>query len=264
MKKIAVLGLKGGIGKTTTTVNLGAALAEKGRRVLLVDLDPQANLTLALGFQAVTDLSLAQFLVNKASFHDVVRFYNKNLHCIPASGNLAKLDRLLIKLHEENPFRPFVLKRAFARVPACYDFVLFDCPPSRSMLTINALSLADEVYMPIQCHYFALESCRNTISLINSVKSRFNPLLTLSRVVPVMGDPRKHVTKNVLRELRLIFGDSLSHTLIRENIALVEAQGKRLTIFDHDIRCHGAEDYAALAEEVLSQMNAERTLLLTA
>ncbi len=264
MKKVAILGLKGGIGKTTTTANLGAALAEKGRRVLLVDLDPQANLSLALGFHNHPGPHLAQFLVNKASFHDVVCFYNQDLHCIPAASDLAKLDRLLIKLHEENPFRPFLLKRAFERVPTTYDFVLFDCPPSQSMLTINALSMVTDVIMPIQCQYFSLTSCGSTIGLINSVKTRFNPFLTLSCIIPVMGDVRKRVTRKVLRELRLIFGDSVTQTLIRENTALVEAQECHRTIFDYNRNCHGAEDYAALADEMLSRVPASSSLLMTA
>ena len=243
MRKIAIVGFKGGIGKTTTCLNLGAALALKGRRVLLIDTDAQANLSLALG---ITDYerSLADVLIHKARAEECILPARKNLYLLPSSLSLYKAQqRMVMELgHEE------VFCNLFAGL-AGYDYQLLDCGPSLSLLTINAMVYAQEVFVPVSMEILALAGFRQLMRYLRDVSRTLNDGASIRLIIPTFYDPRRRVSEMVLRTLIKDFGSSVTHP-IRIDTKLSEAPGAGETIFEYMPGGRGATDYAWLAELV--------------
>ena len=246
--RLAVLNQKGGVGKTTTAVNLGAALALAGSRVLVIDLDPQSHLSLHLGLDPQDrERSSARVLRDEKPLAQcVLPTSTDNLHILPASVDLAACENSL----EEEVARESLLARALDRATAeglAYDLVIFDCPPSLGVLTLNALTAAREVLVPVQTEFFSLQGLSRLLELVNLVKRRLNPRLQLTGVLPCMVDSRRSLTGEVIEELGRFLGGKLLPCRIRISVRLAEAPGFGRTIFQHAPRSHGAEDYAALA-----------------
>ncbi len=245
---IAIANQKGGVGKTTTTVNLGAALAELDYRVLVVDLDPQGNATTGLGINPRTlDVTVYDVLLNDVSLDECVEPTEvKGLFVIPASLDLAGAEIELVPAFS----RESKLKRALEEVLDDFDYVLIDCPPSLGLLTVNALVAATEVLVPIQCEYYALEGLGQLTRNVDLVRRNLNPSLEISSIVLVMYDSRTRLGEQVSTEVRSHFGSTVCRNVIPRNIRLSEAPsyGKPITTFDTSSR--GAVAYRELAREV--------------
>ncbi len=245
---IAIANQKGGVGKTTTTVNLGASLAENDRRVLVIDLDPQGNATTGLGINSrALDSSIYDVLLNDVSLEDCVEPTNVlNLFLAPASLDLAGAEIELVSVMS----REQRLRRAIDEVKADYDYILIDCPPSLGLLTVNALAAATEVMVPIQCEYYALEGLGQLMRNIDLVQRNLNPLLELSLIVLVMYDGRTRLGEQVAAEVREHFGDRVCRNVIPRNIRLSEAPSFGQPIITYDSSSSGAVAYRELAREV--------------
>lgn len=245
---IAVANQKGGVGKTTTTVNLGASLAEQDRRVLVIDLDPQGNATTGLGINSRTlDTSIYDVLLNDEPMEDCITSTSVlNLFVAPASLDLAGAEIELVSLMS----RETRLSRAIDEVKDDYDYILIDCPPSLGLLTVNALAAASEVMVPVQCEYYALEGLGQLIHNISRVQRHLNPRLELSLIVLVMFDGRTRLGEQVAAEVREHFGWRVCRNVIPRNIRLSEAPsfGQPITIYDSS--SSGAVAYRELAREV--------------
>src|SRR5215469_10517269 len=248
----AIANQKGGVGKTTTSINLGACLAELGRKVLVIDLDPQSNTTTGFGVDSrKVGLSVYELLVNEnVSVAQVVKpEVCPNLALLPAKVDLYAADIELVYM--EN--RETRLKRALETVKPGYDFMLIDCPPSLGLLTVNALTAADGVILPLQCEYFALEGMQQLINTIRLVKGRLNPKIALFGVVLTMYDPRTKLAAEVVEEITQHFPREKFNTVIARNVRLSEAPSFGKTILQHDPRSPGALAYKQLAEEVIGR-----------
>jgi len=245
---IAIANQKGGVGKTTTTVNLGASLAENDRRVLVIDLDPQGNATTGLGINSrALDSSIYDVLLNDLPLEDCVEPTSVlNLFLAPASLDLAGAEIELVSVMS----REGRLRRAIDEVKGDYDYVLIDCPPSLGLLTVNALAAATEVMVPIQCEYYALEGLGQLMRNIDLVQRNLNPLLELSLIVLVMYDGRTRLGEQVASEVREHFGDRVCRNVIPRNIRLSEAPSFGQPITTYDSSSSGAVAYRELAREV--------------
>jgi len=247
----AVANQKGGVGKTTTTVNLGACFAELGRRVLIIDLDPQANASTGLGLNPrQLDHSLYDVLLQDVPLEDVIEPVSvKNLFVAPASLDLAGAEIELVPAMN----RERKLKEAIESVGEDYDIVLIDCPPSLGLLTINGLTAASEVLVPIQTEYYALEGLGQLIRNVDLVTRNLNPTLALSTIVLVMFDARTKLSGQVADEVREHFGDKVMRNVIPRTVRLSEAPsfGQPITTFDPESR--GATAYRTLAKEILGE-----------
>ncbi len=245
---LAVANQKGGVGKTTTAVNLGAALAELGFRVLVVDLDPQGNATTGLGVDARTfELSMYDVLMRDASLEDCIEPTSmKNLFVAPATIALAGAEIELVPAFS----RELKLKRSVETVLEEFDYILIDCPPSLGLITVNALAAADEVLVPIQCEYYALEGLSQLLQNVHLVASNLNPKLDISTIVLTMYDARTKLADQVARDVRLHFGAKVCRNVIPRTVRLSEAPsfGQPITVFDPASR--GAIAYRELAKEV--------------
>ncbi|HBX77448.1 MAG TPA: chromosome partitioning protein ParA [Acidimicrobiaceae bacterium] len=245
---IALANQKGGVGKTTTTINLGAALAEADHRTLVIDLDPQGNATTGLGINShALEHSIYDVLLSDLPMEDCIEPTDVlNLFIAPANLDLAGAEIELVPAMS----RETRLKKAIAEVKADYDYILIDCPPSLGLLTVNALAAADEVMVPVQCEYFALEGLGQLIRNINLVQRNLNPELELSSIVLVMFDSRTKLAEQVAFEVREHFGATVCRNVIPRNIRLSEAPsfGQPITTFDPSSR--GAVAYRELAREV--------------
>jgi chromosome partitioning protein len=249
----AIANQKGGVGKTTTAINLSACLAEAGRRTLLIDLDPQSNTTTGLGLDAHhVGLSMYELLVDDhVTAREVMKAgIRPNLSLLPAKVDLYAADIELVYIQEGREFR---LKKALEAVKPQFDFVLIDCPPSLGLLTVNALSAADGVILPLQCEYFALEGMQQLLKTIHLVRGRLNPQIALFGVVLTMFDPRTKLGTEVVREVSEHFPKEKFRTLIPRNVRLAEAPGYGQTILEHEPRSPGALAYKELAEEVIER-----------
>ncbi len=254
MITIAVTNQKGGVGKTTTTINLGAYLAKAGKQVLLVDLDPQGNATsgLAINKQAIEQKTMYELLRGEASVSDIVlATAQKNLHILPTVTTLAASEVELVQAQG----REFVLKNALTNLT--YDYVLIDCPPSLSLLTINALTAADKVLIPVQTEFYALEGLGQLIDVVSRVRASVNPHLELLGIVMTMFDSRTSLSTAVKDELHKHFGPKVFSTSIPRNIRLAEAPSYGKTIAEHDKWSKGARAYKGLAREVLERTSNE-------
>ena len=238
-RTIVVANQKGGVGKTTTAINLAASLAELGKKVLVVDMDPQGNTTSGLGI----DKEQAENTVEDA----IMESEYENLSVLPSNINLAAAEIELVGAEEKE----YILKKAIDKVKKNYDFVLIDCPPSLSMLTINAMCAADTVLVPIQCEYYALEGLSQLIHTINLVQDRLNPDLEIEGVVFTMYDARTNLSLQVVENVKNNLDQNIYKTIIPRNVRLAEAPSYGMPITRYDKRSTGAESYRRLAEEVI-------------
>ena len=246
---IAIANQKGGVGKTTTTINLGAAIAESGKKVLIIDLDPQSNTTTGLGV-STKDLnsSIYQVIIEENTASETIMSVGiKNLYLLPSSLELAGAEIELVTAFS----REQRLTRALDEVVSDYDFIIIDCPPALGLLTVNALCFANEVIVPIQCEYYALEGLGQLVGNVDLVKANLNPDLEISKIVLVMYDSRTKISKQVADEVREYFGERVCAQVIPRSVRLSEAPsyGQPITVFDPTSR--GSVAYKELAREVL-------------
>lgn len=255
MHAFAVVSLKGGVGKTTLVINLGAALSASGRKVLLVDLDPQHDLTQSLGIDAFRFKGVEFLLEKDLKFEEVLHVYNQNLHVLPAGKKLKKLELSLSNMFVKGKDSYFcsLLRNALEKDKERYDYILIDCPPAGGFLTMNALTFADNVLIPVQCHYLGFESIKRTFSLISKVRCFNNPRLKAAAVIPVMHDARNKISGVIIERLKSTFNGTLSSSIIRINVALAEAPAFGKTIFDYKPDSRGAEDFRQLAAEIMTR-----------
>ncbi len=248
---IAIANQKGGVGKTTTAINLSACLAEAGQRVLVIDIDPQGNTTSGLGVaKDEAEETVYQVLIQETDISDaIIKNIYDNLDIIPSNVNLAGAEIDLIDVED----REYILKNALSKVRDNYDFVILDCPPSLSMLTVNAMTTADTVLVPIQCEYYALEGLTQLIHTINLVKKKLNPSLELEGVVFTMYDSRTNLSLQVVENVKDNLKQNIYKTIIPRNIRLAEAPSHGLPINIYDTKSAGAESYRLLAEEVINR-----------
>lgn len=259
MRCIAVINQKGGVGKTTTTVNLSAALARRGYRVLVCDMDPQANLTVHLDKRPdLEGNTMTNLLVEDTPLQDLVQpTSTERLFVVPSDTSLAGVEQVLAnRIGRETILREAL--EAFAKKGE-FDFLFLDCPPSLGVLSANALVAADHVVIPMQAEYLSLQGMAKLIEVIMLVQKRLNPQLAVALVLPCMVDSRTNLSTEVLREIDQYFGTQLARTRIRNNVKLAEAPSFGRTIFEHAPESNGARDYEAVADELLERLGMTTT-----
>lgn len=248
-KIIAVANQKGGVGKTTSAVNLSAALAQLKRRVLLIDCDPQGNATSGLGIdKASLEQSVYDVLVDRANLGDIIIHTDYELDLVPAVMDLAGAEVELVEA-EDKLYR---LKNAITPIKGIYDYIIIDCPPSLGHVTLNALTAADSVLLPLQCEFYALEGLSQLMSTIEMVREQFNPELSIEGLVLTMYDGRTNLSQQVEAEVRSHFPDQVYETKIPRNVRLSEAPSYGQPIFAYAASSKGARAYKELAREVVS------------
>ena len=251
-KIIAFANQKGGVGKTTTCVNVATYMALMGKKVLILDLDPQGNATSGVGINKTKDLKTIYDLIGgDSSYEDVIKTtIVENLYLIPSTVDLAGAEVELIQL----PQREKIIKKILDEIKASYDFILIDCPPSLGLITVNALTASDSVLIPIQCEFFALEGLTQLMNTIRLIKYRdFNPNLDIEGVVMTMKDKRFNLTTQVSNEIVKFFKQKVYLTTIPRNVRLAEAPSHGLPVALYDANSKGAEAYLSLTEEILKR-----------
>lgn len=253
---LAIANRKGGVGKTTTTVNVATAMAAAGKKVLVVDLDPQGNASTSMGVDKKGSMTSSyEVLLGNARLTDAVVWTEiPNFSIVPSSPDLAAAEIELVEMEK----REFALKKALSKEGVNYDYILIDCPPSLSLVTINALVAADAVIVPLQCEFLALEGVSDLIRNINIIKKNFNPSLTLHGVVLTMYDKRNNLTQMVEEDVRHFFGKKVYETVIPRNVKISEAPSHGKPVLLYDFKCPGSQAYIGLTKEVLKR---ERELI---
>ncbi len=250
-RAIAIANQKGGVGKTTTSINLSATLAEKGKKVLVIDTDPQGNTTSGFGLNknqlenTIYELLIGECEVEEALYKDVI----DGVDIIPSNVNLAAVEIELIDMEKKE----YILKNAVESIRKNYDFIIIDCPPSLSMLTINAMTTANTVLVPIQCEYYALEGLSQLVHTVNLVKERLNNELEMEGVIFTMYDSRTNLSMQVVENVKDHINENIYKTIIPRNIRLAEAPSYGLPINLYDSKSSGAEAYRLLADEVIGR-----------
>ena len=250
---IAVANQKGGVGKTTTAINLSSCLAEKGKKVLAVDMDPQGNMTSGLGVDknsvenTIYDLIIGESCIDEVLRKDIM----KNLDIIPANIDLSAAEIELIDVEDKE----YIVRNVIKDIKDNYDYIIIDCPPSLSMLTINAMTTATSVLVPIQCEYYALEGLSQLIHTVDLVRDRLNPELEIEGVVFTMYDARTNLSLQVVENVKDNLHQNIYKTIIPRNIRLAEAPSYGVPINEYDPKSAGSESYMRLAEEVINREN---------
>ena len=256
-KIIAFSNQKGGVGKTTTCVNMSAYLAKKGYKCLIVDLDPQGNATTGLGFaKSDVKVSVYNVMIDDTPIEEaVVKTCVDGRDILPSNIDLAGAEVELVYVKD----REKVLKKVLEKAVKSYDFITIDCPPSLGLLTINALAAADTVIIPIQSEYYALEGLSQLMNTIKLVVKHLNASLKIEGVVLTMSDNRAIISRQISEEIRKFFGKRVFDTVIPRNIRLAEAPSHGVPIMLHDTRCSGAKAYLALTEEYIARQPGKKT-----
>jgi chromosome partitioning protein len=248
-KTIVFVNQKGGVGKTTSAINLGAYLAQAGKKVLLIDFDPQSNLTSGVGGEKGAK-GIYEVISGQATLREViVRTKVENLHLAPSTIDLSGATVELVN----KPSMNFYLKEALAGVREDYDYLLVDCPPSLGVLTLNGLAAADEVFIPLQCEYYALEGLSLILQTVSKVQKGLNPRLRIGGIIFTMYDQRTRLAQDVVQQVTGYFKDKVFKTIIPRNVRLSEAPSHGVPICEYDPACVGARSYQKLAEEVISR-----------
>ena len=247
---IAIANQKGGVGKTTTAINLSAAIAKKGKKVLVIDSDPQGNTTSGFGVDKnELENTIYELLLGECSVHDcILKEVIPNVSILPANVNLAAAEIEMIGIEKKE----YILKNEIDWIKDDYDYIIIDCPPSLSMLTVNAMTTANTVLVPIQCEYYALEGLSQLIYTVNLVKERLNPKLDMEGVVFTMYDSRTNLSSQVVENVKSHLKQKVYNTVIPRNIRLAEAPSYGMPINMYDPKSAGAEAYMQLAEEVIN------------
>lgn len=247
-KIVAIVNQKGGVGKTTSAVNISACLAQKGKRVLLIDNDPQGNATSGLGIDKNKEKSTYDVIISDTKITEaIVETSIKNLHICPSNINLAGAEVELVSMMS----REMRLKEKVEEIENDYDYILIDCPPSLGLLTINSFTTANSLLIPIQCEYYALEGVGQLMNTINLVKRQLNKSLYVEGVILTMNDSRTNLSAQVINEVKGYFKDNVYKTIIPRNIKLSEAPSYGMPITTYDPRSKGAKCYQKLTEEIL-------------
>ena len=254
-RTIAIANQKGGVGKTTTAINLSACLAEKGKKVLAVDMDPQGNMTSGLGVDKDSvENTIYNLIIGESKMEEVlIKDVLENLDIIPTNIDLSGAEIELLDVEEKE----YIVRNEINKIKDNYDFIIIDCPPSLSMLTINAMTTADSVLVPIQCEYYALEGLSQLIHTVKLVRDRLNPKLTIEGVVFTMYDARTNLSLQVVENVKDNLEQTIYKTIIPRNIRLAEAPSYGIPINKYDPKSAGAESYLRLADEVIDKENEE-------
>jgi chromosome partitioning protein len=251
MRKIAFINQKGGVGKTTSTANVGAGLALSGKRVLLIDLDPQGNLSMHFGIDVHNnDLSIYQIINGKNSPYEVLKKTAiKGLDLIPSNIDLASAEVELVNTVGRETIVKFYLDDLIHK----YDYVLIDCPPSMGLLTLNALTIVNEIFIPLQTEYFALQGVSKLLQTFEIVKKRLNDSLEITGIIPCLYDSRTKLGQEVLEKIKEYFSDKVFNTIIRKNVKLSESPSHGIPVMTYAPDSNGARDYTALTKEIIAQ-----------
>ena len=253
---ISIANQKGGVGKTTTSVNISTILAKKGKKVLLIDTDPQGNATSGIGAEKKTDKSIYDVIIGETTIEETSKDTQvKNLKICPSNINLAGAEVELVSMMS----REFRLKEKIDEDRDKYDYIIIDCPPSLGLITLNAFTASDSVLIPVQCEYYALEGLEQLMNTINLVKKHLNKNLELEGAVLTMYDARTNLGNQVVKEVKNYFEDKVYKTVIPRNVRLSEAPSYGMPISIYDPRSKGAKCYDRLVREILKQNEEEKT-----